>query len=110
MQTVRIMREVVAVSLSVFMFGCTDAAAPQEATSETASPVTHLDFQTCVTTDAGVWNDGFIAQQYGHFKLNFGISAYPTPIDAVIGLGNVKAAKFTDMGPIVRLNEQGKID
>lgn len=94
--------------LLVSLVGCASTA--EEQTNDLESASTHLQWGTCGTANPGVWKNDFIPQQTGHFSVTFGFTATQPSIDAVLGLGNVKAAHFTDLGPIVRLNEQGYID
>jgi hypothetical protein len=57
------------------------------------------------------WHNGFIPQQTGLFQARFEVwGGSEGPLDAVIGLSNGVADSFTDLGPIVRLNPNGRVD
>jgi hypothetical protein len=67
------------------------------------------------TTRAGDgWASDFEPQQLGMFsQVQFAATpGEPShgPIDAVIGLANGPATRFTDLGPVVRFNPAGRID
>lgn len=57
------------------------------------------------------WQNGFIPQQNGVFQARFEVwGGFDGPLDAVMGLSNGVADSFTDLGPIIRLNPDGRVD
>jgi hypothetical protein len=71
----------------------------------------------CMTSVAGGgWSNGFLPQSTEALTLTFGNWPYGQDaqghplIDAVVGLSNGPAQRFSDLGPIVRFNANGGID
>src|SRR5262245_32956126 len=87
------------------------APAPDEspATGEARSPEIVAQ-GGCMAHYAGEgWQNGFVPQQSGLFQARFEVwGGFEGPLDAVMGLSNGVADSFTDLGPIVRLNPDGR--
>lgn len=65
----------------------------------------------CTTDSAGQgWSNRGFPVQAGRFRVELSATPSAAPIDAVIGLSNGGATKFTQLATVVRFNDQGNID
>jgi len=94
-------------------FGACGASPPEETPSTGSSESSQIASQgSCMAHYAGEgWHNGFVAQQSGLFQARFEMTGGSDgPLDAVVGLSNGPADSFTDLGPIVRMNPNGRVD
>jgi hypothetical protein len=108
----------VVVTLLVGLSACGPGGAGEaqpESTAQVSSALgTAVSGSVCNAVDAGGgWVNTFMPQSDGTFSVELDnyVSAPGTPpqLDAVIGLSNGPAGKFTDMGPIVLFSPEGSI-
>jgi hypothetical protein len=83
------------------MLGCDEGAEDSSASAATQC--------TVVQAGASWWNQAF-TEQTGLFHVDFSVTPSATDVDAVIGLSNGPATKWTSLAAIVRFNPQGKVD
>jgi hypothetical protein len=84
------------------LLGCVGGA--DEAKNESSATAC-----TVVPAGGAWWNQAF-AEQTGLFHVEFSVTPSATNVDAVIGLSNGAATKWTSLAAIVRFNPQGKVD
>jgi len=102
------------VAAAIVGTGCVDTGSDATTTSgSTTNPQCHSGFER-TTSAGGGWSSEFVSQQLGYnAQMQVLVTPQPSatgPIDGVIGFSSGPATKFSDLGPIVRFNADGKVD
>jgi hypothetical protein len=101
MQYSRISFAVCALGVSALL-GC-DGGADQNGTNESTAT-------SCTIVGTSTWWNQTFADQTGFFHVEFSVTPSRSNVDAVIGLSNGTATKWSSLAAIVRFNPQGKVD
>jgi hypothetical protein len=101
------------VVIAVVGAGCVGAGEAATNSESTANPQCHWGPEWTTSAGSG-WVSEFVPQQLGWgAQMQLAVTPQPSatgPIDAVIGFANGRATKFSDLGPILRFNADGKVD
>lgn len=95
----------VCLAAAMGMLGCDSGAEQDDAGTETESAAI-----SCGDVGTSAWVNQTIPQQTGKFQIAFSVMPTGPNIDAVVGLTNGPATKWSSLAAIVRFNPKGFID